>query len=151
MEKKTFFILVMTLGVVPALTGRIGQSWTYQEMSNKADLVAIAQVVSTKETQERNVLTDLEPHVAVIGVVTNFKSLLVFKGPHDLATFQLHHYRFQSENEKLRANSANLVESSAHKVFLLFLVKEPDGRYAPVTGQTDPALFSVLDVNGAAF
>ncbi|HYK23177.1 MAG TPA: hypothetical protein VEU75_00775, partial [Candidatus Acidoferrum sp.] len=68
-----------------------------------------------------------------------------------LATFQLHHYRFRSEDDRLAANSPNLVEPSGqHQVFLLFLVKERDGRYAPVTGQTDPATFSVLELKGGA-
>ena len=120
-------------------------------MFDNADLVAIAEVVSTKNTEERNTLQDIEPHVAVIGVVTNFKSLLLLKGPRNLATFQLHHYRFQSEDDKLAANSPALVEASAHEVFLLFLVKGPHGTYAPVTGQTDPALFSVLELHGSAF
>jgi hypothetical protein len=151
MKTRTFFIFAITFSVLPALNGRITQAWTYQEMFDKADLVAIAEVVSTKDTEERNALQDIEPHVAVIGVLTDFRSLLLLKGPRNLATFQLHHYRFQSDDEKFAASSPALVETSAHEVFLLFLVKGPHGRYAPVTGQTDPALFSVLELHGSAF
>lgn len=121
-------------------------------MFDKADLVVVAEVVSSKDTEERSTLQDLEPHVDVIGLVTEFKRRLILKGSQSVKTFQLHHYRFQLEDEKLAANSPNLVEFSGqqHQVFLLFLVKERDGRYAPVTGQTDPALFSVLELQGAA-
>ena len=34
--------------------------------------------------------------------------------------------------------------------FILFLKLESDGRYAPVSGQTDPALFDVVKLNGMA-
>ena len=33
-----------------------------------------------------------------------------------------------------------------HPDFLMFLTKEKDGRYVPVTGQVDPALFSVIEL-----
>jgi hypothetical protein len=120
-------------------------------MYDKADLVVIAYGVSTRDTAERTTLSDLEPHVPVIGVVSEFKTSLVLKGPRDARTFQLHHYRFASPHDQLAANSPDLVRlSEAHLPFLMFLVKEPDGRYAPVTGQTDPALHSVVELKGAA-
>ena len=37
-----------------------------------------------------------------------------------------------------------------HESSLLFLKKEADGRYAPVCGQNDPGLFSVLRLEGIA-
>ena len=134
----------------PALNARISPAWTFQEMFDKADFVVIAEVVSTKETEERNTLQDIEPHVAVIGILTDFKSRLVLKGSHSLATFQLHHYRFRSEDDKFAANGPDLVDLSGyHQIFLLFLVKEKDGKYAPVTGQTDPASLSVLELKAS--
>ena len=39
----------------------------------------------------------------------------------------------------------NGIHYVGHETFLMFLVKETDGRYAPVTGQTDPGL-SVLSL-----
>jgi hypothetical protein len=95
-------------------------------------------------------LNDLEPHVLVIGVVSEFKTSLVLKGPRDSTTFQLHHYRFASADDQLAANSPDLIRlSEGHFPFLMFLVKEPDGRYAPVTGQTDPASRSVIELKAA--
>jgi hypothetical protein len=118
-------------------------------MFDKADLVTIAYVVSTKDTEERSTILD---GIKVIGVATEFKSALILKGPKGVTNFQLHHYRFQSESDRENiANSPALLQIGPyHPVFLLFLVKESDGRYAPVTGQTDPAMFSVLPLNGAA-
>jgi hypothetical protein len=148
---KKILAVALMFAVLPVLNARITQAWTYQEMFSKADLVVIADVVSTSETEERSALTDVEPHVAVIGVVTSFKSRLVLKGSPSLSSFRLHYYRFQIEDDKLAANSPELIEiSGKDQTFLLFLTKEPDGKYAPVTGQTDPASFSVLELKGAA-
>jgi hypothetical protein len=150
-EIRIFLILVMMFGALGVMDARIVKPWTYQEMFDKADLVVVAEALSTKDTGERSTLQDLEPHVGVIGIVTEFKSRLILKGAQIVKTFQLHHYRFQSEDDKLAADGPDLVElSGQHQVFLLFLIKERDGRYAPVTGQTDPASFAVLELKGAA-
>jgi hypothetical protein len=142
------FLVLTTVGTSSA---RITASWTYQQMYEKADLVVIAYGVSTRDTAERMTLNDLEPHVPVIGVVSEFKTSLVLKGPRDIGTFQLHHYRFASAHDQLAANSPDLIRlSEAYLPFLMFLVKEADGRYAPVTGQTDPASHSVIELKGAA-
>lgn len=144
-------LLILMFSASGVMDARIVKPWTYQEMFGKADLVVVAEVLSTKDTGERSALQDLEPHVDVIGIVTEFKSRLILKGSQNVKAFQLHHYRFQSEDDKLTADGPDLVElSGQHQVFLLFLVKERDGRYAPVTGQTDPASFAVLELKGAA-
>ena len=122
-------------------------------MFDKADLVVIAKVVSTKDNGERTTLPDYDPSLVVIGVVTEFESRIVIKGAKNLTKFQLHHYRYQSEEDEFAVtNTPELVriKPGEHPSFLLFLVKEGDGKYAPVTGQTDPAAFSVLDLRGAA-
>lgn len=131
-------------------------------MFEKADLVVIAAWISTKDTDERSTLQDVEPAVKVIGVTTEFETRLVLKGTKDIKKFQLHHYRFQNEEDARWANHPSLViihglmhdkdgfEYAGGGIFLLFLTKEPDGRYAPVTGQTDPAAFSVLKLLGGA-
>src|SRR5437588_754417 len=137
MRPKTFFILISMLSALSGLNARITQTWSYQEMFDKADLIVIAEVVSTKDTQERIALQDVRPPVPVIGVVTDFRTRLIFKGSHNLATFQLHHYRFQSEDDRSAANSPELIDLSGKKQrFLLFLTEERNGMYAPLTGQT---------------
>jgi hypothetical protein len=44
-------------------------------MLQKADLVVIAQYVSTKDTSERTAVPDYTPPLAVIGVVSEFETL----------------------------------------------------------------------------
>jgi hypothetical protein len=151
MRARVIPALLVVLASVGAASARITVAWTYQQMYDKADLVVIAYGVSTRDTAERTTLNDLEPHVPVIGVVNEFKTSLVLKGKEDTGTFELHHYRFASAHDQLAANSPDLVRlSETHLPFLMFLVKEPDGRYAPVTGQTDPASHSVIEIKGAA-
>jgi hypothetical protein len=138
-----FFVLA-----APDATGRITKAWRYQEMFDKADLVAIARVVTTKDTNERSTLGPFH----VIGVTTDFNAHLIVKGNKSIKAFQLHHYKFASEAEnETIANGPNLIRFSfEHPAFLLFLTKEADGRYAPVTGQEDPAVYSVLELGGSA-
>jgi hypothetical protein len=135
------------------LAGRITKSWSYREMFDRADLVIVATPISTKDTDERTTLQDLRPPVGVVAILTEFKTLLVMKGAKDIQTFQLHHYRLESEElRETLEDGPDLVRIRIedHSTFLLFLTKESNGRYAPVTGQTDPALFSVLELKGAA-
>jgi hypothetical protein len=49
-------------------------------------------------------------------------------------------------------NGPNLAtfDPGQHHRFLLFLRREADGRYCPVSGQTDPTLFSVVKLEGVA-
>lgn len=120
-------------------------------MFDKADFVVIAKAVSTKDTDERSSLQNLTPAVAVIGVVTEFETRLVLKGSATVTSFQLHHYRLESAEGELWANGPSLIHlSGQNERFLLFLVKERDGRYAPVGGQTDPDGLSVLELGGSA-
>jgi hypothetical protein len=144
-------LLAFVAAAAAPCSARIMRSWAYQEMFDKADLVVVAEGVSTKDTEERSTLTDVHPNVPVIGVTTEFKTRLVLKGSHDVNTFHLHHYRFSDEKDELAADAPDLVRlSERHLPFLMFLVRESDGRYAPVSGQTDPASFSVVELCGGA-
>ena len=128
---------------------------TYQQMLDKADLVVIGEWDGMKETDERTILQDFDPAIKVIGVTAEFKTKLVLKGAKDIKRVALHHYRFQSQDDDLWTFAPQFVRIHAPEVrgkthypgggrLLLFLKKERDGRYAPVTGQVYPAVTSVL-------
>ncbi len=131
------------------------QSWTYQTMFDKADLVVQAKWTKTKATDERRALPDFIPWMQVIGVTTDFEIEWVFKGPSDVKNVALHHYRLEDRDDDLWHFSPRFVRVRVPQTrdgdhypgggeFLLFLKREADGRYAPVTGQIDPAVTSVL-------
>jgi hypothetical protein len=87
----------------------------------------------------------------VVGLSTEFEISVVMKGDKSAKKATLHHYRLADPKE-LMMNGPNLVSfgPKEHARFLLFLHREADGRYAPVSGQTDPSLFSVLKLDGMA-
>jgi hypothetical protein len=145
MKKLIVFVL---LGALPSqLTGRLTKDWTFQEMFAKSDVVVIAGPIATSETTEHTTLADLSPPVAVLGLNTEFRARLVLKGDKEMTKFVLHHYKLEHEEPMINAPQLIAFDSKASpKRFLLFLVRESDGRYAPVTGQTDPALYSVIQL-----
>jgi hypothetical protein len=104
--------------------------------------------------------------VKVIGVETSFEVEVVLKGTRTVQEFVLHHYREPSPGSAFNGpelvffdRSSTVQESVLHNyrepspraefngpqavatsasTWLLFLVREKDGRYAPAGGQTDP-------------
>ncbi len=134
-----------------AAFGRLVKSWSYQEMFDQADLVVVAKPVSTKDTAEKAVLPDITPDVPFVGIETKFDVQLVMKGGKDVRRFTLHHYRLEHPTTILGDGPALAAfdPNDNHK-YLLFLKKEADGRYVPVAGQTDPAIFCVIKLEGMA-
>jgi hypothetical protein len=126
------------------VSARLMKDWTYEELFSKSDFVVIAEPISaTHDTDERTNLEGIAPPTPVIGVATDFKTLLVLKGQKQ-DRFVLHHYRLAKPDVPL-INGPQLVAfgQTGYPAYLLFLVRERDGRFAPVDGQTDPSLFSV--------
>ena len=140
-------LFLLALSVLQPAKARLTRGWTDHEIFERADLVVIATVLSSKDTKERATLPDIQPGVHVVGVETEFQTLAVLKGPNDIAKFRLHHYRSTEDF----TNGPMLVEIPAgkHHTYLLFLLKERDGRYAPATDQTDPAEWAVFQLRGA--
>jgi hypothetical protein len=157
---KSFLFALLIVGLPQILNGRYVQPWSYEEMLEKADLVVVAEWVSTKDTEERTVLPRIEPAIRVIGVNTEFEVGIVLKGSRDIKNLTLHHYKLEFKEDSFRAEAPQLVDIQVPEFrdgrdypgggrFLLFLKHEPDGRYVPITGQTDPAVFSVLQLGVA--
>ena len=133
--------------------GRLLQAWSYQELFDKSDVVVIAKVSdATRDTAERSNLPDVQPpdSLPVIGVVTEFQTRLVLKGA-KLQRFILHHCRLPESNIAI-INGPTFMSFDPKKnrrAYLLFLIREPDGRFAPVAGQTDLDI-SVQELEGTA-
>jgi hypothetical protein len=143
--------LLLALGVAN-LEARIIVHWSAQDLFDKSDLVIIATPTATGDTLEQKDLpgiAQLTPDnktigVPAVGVETKFRIAGVLKGDKNLTKVTMHHYRLK-EAVKAGINDPHLLffnpEDKAE--FLLFLVREADGRYAPTSGQTDPGLYSV--------
>src|ERR1044071_2959352 len=75
------------------VSAKLMYAWTYEELFSKSDFVVIAEPTSaTHDREERTILSELDPSVPAIGVVTDFQMLLVLKGQKQ-DRFVLHHYR----------------------------------------------------------
>jgi hypothetical protein len=123
------------------------KDWTFQEMFAKSDLVVIAAPIASFETGEHTALKDIAPPVEVLGLSTEFQVRLVLKGDKEMNKLVLHHYRLEHEEPMISGPEFISFDPKLWgPPFLLFLIKERDGRYAPVTGQTDPALYSVIQL-----
>ena len=148
MRAPTLLTIAILLSTTVIAAARTSRAWTYQEMFDDADLVVIGRFVATKDTDERSAILDLP----VIGVLSEFETRLILKGGAEVTTFRLHHYRFGSVASKEIVNCPFLIDfpEKYHPRYLLFLRKEREGVYAPVTGQTDPAVESVVELRAGA-
>ena len=150
MKKFAITLLLLTIPILGF--GRFMRNWTYQELFDQADLVVVGMPISTQDTNEPGGLPGWTDWHAV-GVITEFQVSVVMKGDKALKKFTLHHYRLKDWKP---VNGPSFVvfkppftpETSGR--FLLFLKLESDGRYAPVSGQTDPAAFDVVKLDGLA-
>jgi hypothetical protein len=152
MKKLTIGLLILTTALL--VHARLTKLWTYQELHDQADLVVIAKHISTTNTTEQANLPNIAPDVHVIGLSSEFDVEAVMKGDASLKKLTLHHYRLapHPENETM-ANGPSLASFEADHYntrYLLFLHLEPDGRYAPVSGQTDPDHVSIIRLDGNA-
>lgn len=111
-------------------------------MLDKADLVVVAKPTSTKDTSETTILATAN----VVGIETEFSVRAVLKGSQDVEKLVLHHYRFGANNHLF--DGPRLFDPSVFGSFLLFLKREPDGRYAPVNGQENPDGTSIQKLAG---
>jgi hypothetical protein len=135
-------LLLISTGAVEA---RRIVPWSYQELLDKSDVVVIATATATNDTREHIQLPGFVGQ-PVIGVETKFAVSAVLKGNKDMKDLVLHHYR--PDGVKV-PNGPLLVcfDLAKQRTYLLFLVRETDGRYAPAFGQVDPGYsgISVLE------
>ncbi len=145
-------LAVALIATAVSVSARLIYTPSYQELLDKSDLVVIATASASRDIDEKIDLPDISVTTAdnrtvgfpVIGVETRFQVATVLKGKKTLKEFVLHHYR-EANAQLMRLNAPALVsfDPSKRTSFLLFLVRETDGRYAPTAGQTDPHLSSI--------
>jgi len=122
--------------------------WSYQELLEKSDLVAIATPISTKDTKETWVAEASPIGCAAIGIETLFKVSAVLKGDNSLKEALLHYYRMGFSLNGI-PNGPTLLsfDLTQKNEYLVFLVREKDGRYAPTVGQMDPGFAGIYKLS----
>jgi hypothetical protein len=144
--------------ITPRSSGRFVSTQSYQELLDKSDLVIIATpITKTIDTKEISYLPNIfsqgkdgqRSKVSAVGVETSFKVCAVLKGEKRSQQIVLHHYRDASTELLMDGPMLVFFDPSDMKQrssYLLFLIREPDGRYAPTGGQTDPGFKTVSSV-----
>src|SRR6267142_5794981 len=128
----TTLTVALSLALGDFLSARLMYDWTYEELFSKSDFVVIAEPISaTHDTDERTNLPELAPSTPAIGVVTDFQTVLVLKGQKQ-DRFVLHHYRLPDSDVAIINGPVLVKFNPGHHEYLLFLVRERDGRFAPV-------------------
>ncbi len=146
---------VCALAALPASARKI-ENWSYDRLFKESDLVVIATAESTKDAADR--FKDKNWPVEFLGQQTTFEVLQVVKGKESKNKIGVLHFRlpnapngrriliesgpmlvefrttsFESQREDAKVEIAKVE-------YLLFLKKNSDGRYEPVSGRIDPAL-----------
>jgi hypothetical protein len=149
---KTLLTLALLLSLPVVAFGRIRPVWTYEQLHADADLVVIAKPVSGTHLEEKVSLPNISPAVPVVGIETQFDVRLVLKGDLKMKTIELHHYALQRPADGQSRGAPQLVsfDSKQPGCYLMFLKREADDRYAPVTGQTDPAAECIIRLESGA-
>lgn len=132
----SFTFLLCAFLAVFAADARIVRRWPDEELTAKSEFIAVAIPKKTSETDERGGLAGFESQ-PVLGVNTEFTVVAVYKGHQAMKSFVLHHYRFAGTTS-VNGPTFLTFDTSGKQKYRLYLVKEPDGRYAPVAGQIDP-------------
>ncbi len=159
MKTTLTILLVVLLGT--ASYARFVDSWPYDRLTKEADLIVIATPTAVRDTTERTTFPDLvrvdtnniRSPVSAIGVETTFETLSVLKGNTNTTTFVFHHLRLAGLKSPIGHSQVYAINGPVNVAFdpnektryLLFLKRESDGRYASVTGQTDP-IFGIKDL-----
>jgi hypothetical protein len=129
--------LLVLAAVVGDISARLLPALTYQDLFEKSDFVVIANpTAQTQDTSENSILRGTEEKI--IGVETKFETQAVLKGAKQ-PRFVLHHYRLVPSNVALVDGPAFISFDPKHaaSAYILFLVREKDGRFAPTAGQMD--------------
>jgi len=124
-----------------AAGGRAQHVWTFDELTAKADLVVIASHISSQDTGRRRTHPELKGDVRAVEMRTELRVLQVLKGdPTGVvrtgATVALRHYMVIRQ-DRFNLGSVLRFGEPGHP-YMLFLVREPDGVYEPVSGQIFP-------------
>ncbi|MBX6334968.1 hypothetical protein IRY61_06565 [Candidatus Saccharibacteria bacterium] len=146
-----WFGVLVLLSSINRLDAGLMYAWSYQEMFDKANFVVIASPVWNKDTDERSQMPGVGDIVPLVGVNTEFRVRAVLKGDRHLRDFILHHYRL-AQPEVAIIDGPVLVDFDVKhpRAYLMFLIKEPDGRFGPVTDQMDLGAFSIIKLESSA-
>ena len=123
---------------------------SYDQMDRMSDIIVVAKPISTTDTAERTNLPHISSDIPIVGLSSEFEVSLVLKGDTNLTKLVVHHYRLANPVQWVGEFALASFDPKESTRYLLFLQREPDGRYAPLD-QVDPAETSLLKLNGTGW
>jgi hypothetical protein len=117
------------------------RSLRYEGLIKKSDLIVVAKPTKNRITQEKlSKIDNIELKKPAIGIETTFLREGILKGTIKKKEFVLHHYQVDEMYRKLGFPFLLRLNPKDKTRYLLFLKKEEDGRYAPLSGFANPGL-----------
>jgi hypothetical protein len=139
----SLIVLAVTTFVADA---RIIHKRRFRELDAKADIIVVATPVSSKDTAEQIDFPQISRTRPVIGLSSEFEVNFVLKGDNNLKKLVVHHYRLPTPEPVISAPNLASFDPKESTRYLLFLQREPDGRYAPFD-QVDPSETAMLKLD----
>jgi len=156
-----FTLLLILFGAIHSLHARAVRTWSYEELLNASDLVAIVKPISTEPTKDIFPDSSGRTQTDIVGQNTSFKILATLKGEAQKdTTINVLHFAYSPEMLMI-ANGARFAQFvpgplqfrkqvlqdekeiggitvySEQPVWLAFLKRMEDGRFEPVTPHYD--------------
>ena len=146
-------ILLSVVNATPAFA-QLEYLWTPEELTAKADVIAIVEVIGTRDTGRTQSHPSLQPRLPVVEMESELRMLALLKAPaagEKLDTLRLMYFRldmeqWQRENPTLpgmpprglvNAGSTLQIAPSPTR-YLAFLTRIADGQYEPLSGHGFP-------------
>lgn len=145
-------LTAIAIGCAMPASAQVGYLWTPEELTAKADIVAIVEVISTRD-MGRTQSPSLRPRLPVVEMEAELRVLAWLKpsagserSPNTLRLTYFRHdvEQWRRENPSPRGapprglvNSGSTLQLTSTR-YLAFLSRAADGRYQPLSGHTFP-------------
>ena len=133
---------------------QVGYLWTPEELTAKAGVIAIVEVISTRDTGRTQVHPSLQPRLPVVEMESELRVLALLKPPvsgekpdtlllmyfrHDMEQWQRENPSPPGTPPRGLVNAGSTLQLPPSRTrYLAFLARTSDGRYQPLSGHTFP-------------
>lgn len=148
-------LTLLTIGCVMPAFAQVGYLWTPQELTAKADVVAIVEVISVQDTGRTQGHPTLRPRLPAVEMEAELRVVAWLKPSagsdpapnmlrlryfrHDMEQWQREHPSAAGGSPPALVNSGSTLRLTPGRTqYLAFLSRAADGRYEPLSGHTFP-------------
>ncbi|MEO8206849.1 MAG: hypothetical protein ABI615_11760 [Chthoniobacterales bacterium] len=142
MKITALFIAMFLMATCDATFARESLAWSYEALTEGADLIVIAHPTAVLDTHKETVFPNIfqnEKPVPGIVMEATLEILSVLKGTSEKKTIVLQYFREPEGTNSLEGPRVLSFDPAKRNCYLMFLKRDKDGRYSALSGQTDPA------------